>query len=130
DFAVQVGPVEASELVARPLWKVRAGLFATPRFARSALGRRTVVTRADLERGPCVSGRSSDTWVFVDADGNPALVRPAVRFAVSDPRAIVEAARQGLGFVLAPVDAVAAAPAGLIPLKTDFGEPRALDLFV
>jgi LysR family transcriptional regulator AphB len=130
DFAVQVGPVEATEFVARPLWKVRAGLFATPKFARSVLGRRTVVTRADLERGPCVAARSSETWVFADTAGSPVLVRPGIRFAVSDPRATVEVARQGVGFVLAPVDAVAAAPAGLLAMKTDFGEPRALDLFV
>src|SRR5450755_1012253 len=60
----------------------------------------------------------------------PPCSRQASRFTVNDPRATVEVARRGLGFVLAPVDAVAQAPAGLVALKTDFGERQALELYV
>jgi LysR family transcriptional regulator, transcriptional activator AphB len=130
DFAVRVGPVTDADFVARRLWQAEAGLFATPEFARSVLGRRARVTRADLERGPCVMTRATEHWRFRDPRGRPVVVKPNARFAVNDPRATVEVARQGLGFVLAPVDAVTQAPAGLVALKTDFGEPQAHELYV
>ncbi len=130
DFAVCVGPVTDADFVARCLWQAEAGLFATPEFARSVLDRRARVTRADLERGPCVMTRPTEHWRFRDARGHLVVVKPNARFAVNDPRATVEVARRGLGFVLAPIDAVAQAPAGLVALKADFGEPQAHELYL
>jgi DNA-binding transcriptional LysR family regulator len=129
DLGVRVGPVGGADLVARRLWKGHFGLFATREFLRRAVGKRGVVTREVIEAGPCVVMRSSLVWRFRDAQDRLVEVTPRACFAVNDPRAAVEVARQGVGLVLAPLDAAAVAPE-LVGVAADLGAPEPLDLFL
>ena len=130
DFAVRVGEGLSPDLVGRRLWQAPFGLFATPEVVRSALRGHPVVTREGLERGPCVVLRATAVWRFRDAKGALVEVSPRARFAVNDPRAAWEAASQGLGIVLAPLDMPADPLRALVPLKADFGEPEPVDLYI
>lgn len=116
DFGIRVGPNVDADFVARKLWTGRFGLFATEGVLYDALGARRGrggksarrdVDRATLERGPCVVLRAAAAWRFRDRAGNLVEVKPRERFIVNDPRAAVQAARAGVGFVLAPLDAAA-----------------------
>jgi LysR family transcriptional regulator AphB len=130
DFGVRVGPLHNRDFVTRRLWSGSFGLFASRAFIQSALRGRTAITRAALEKQPCIALRPAPVWRFSDAKGQATALTPHVRFAVNDPRAMIEVARQGLGIVLAPTEAVAASPAGLVRLRADFGEPEPLDLYL
>jgi LysR family transcriptional regulator, transcriptional activator AphB len=128
DFGVRVGPVADASFVARPLWRGRFALYATRALVRATRGR-GALTQAELEAAPCVVMRSSPTWRFRAAGGRPVAVTPRARFTISDPRAAVEIARQGLGFALLPRDA-AAGVAELEPVACALGEPEPVELFV
>jgi len=129
DFGVRVGPDASPDFVARRLWQGNFGLFAARGFVKRALGGEPRVDRAALERGPCVVLRTASTWRF-RAPGGPAFdVTPSARFAVNDPRAAVDVARQGVGIVLAPLDAAEEHGRELVRLRADFGEPEPADLF-
>jgi len=128
DFAIRTGPAVAADFVTRKLWRGYFGLFATPEFAAQALGTQTGVKREMLEKEPCIVLRRTAEWAFVSARGRRVALKPRLRFAVNDPRGAVEVARKGLGFVLAPLDAVA--DTGLVRLKTELGEPEPVDLYL
>jgi DNA-binding transcriptional LysR family regulator len=130
DFGIRVGPHVDADFVARHLWQGRFGLFATHDFIKKALGAKSCVSRAALERAPCVVLRTAVVWRFDDPNGGTVEIAPRARFAVNDPRAAVDVARRGLGIVLAPLEAVPSEARELVRLETDFGEPRPVDLFV
>jgi DNA-binding transcriptional LysR family regulator len=127
--APRIDASSRADFIARRLWRGQLGLFASREFAKHVLGARKTVSREVLEREPSVVLRATATWRFRDASGAVVEVAPHVRFAVNDPRAAVEVARQGLGFVLAPLDAVADR-SGLVPVSTDVGAPEPLDLYL
>lgn len=129
DFGVRVGGESSPDFVARLLWRGRLGLYAARSFVAEAPGGARV-DRAAIERGPCVALRAGVPWRFVDPAGGVLEVRPNVRVAVNDPRAVVEVARQGLGIALVPRDAVPDDDPVLVPLEPSFGEPAGVDLFV
>ena len=130
DFAVRPGSNLDPDFVARPLWQGLFGLYASRDFVKSTLRGRRLVSLETLEREPCVVLRSSSVWRFRAPTGPALAVAPHARFAVNDPRAAVEVARQGLGMVLAPVEAVSSDPRGLVALRADFGEPEPVDLYL
>ena len=69
-------------------------------------------------------------WRFRTGAGAALEISPSTIFSVNDPRGAIDVARQGLGLVLAPVDAVADDRRPLVQLKPDFGEPEPIDLHV
>ena len=97
---------------------------ATPR-ARYDLGPLRA-TREVLDRTPAVVLRRTASWRFVDRRGDVVEVCPSVRFAVNDPRAAVDAAREALGLVIAPVEAAE----GLVRIHPPFGEPAPVVLYL
>ncbi|MCE9578847.1 MAG: LysR family transcriptional regulator [Deltaproteobacteria bacterium] len=129
DFAVRVGNGLSPDLIARRLWQGQLGLFAARELVRRELRGRRVVSREQLERAPCVVMRATSVWRFDGPDGKTIEIAPQPRFAVNDPRAIIEVASRGLGIAMTPVDAAAHART-LVPLRADFGEPQPIDLFV
>lgn len=120
DFGIRVGGKVDADFIARPLWRGRFGLFATRRFVDQHLGKR--ITRDVLGKAPAVVLRQPITWRFAGGE-----VTPNARFVVNDPRAAIDVARRGVGLVLAPTDADVT---GLVPVMTELGEPRAVELFV
>ena len=130
DFAVRVGEGLNADVIARRLWRGQLGLFASREFVRRELRGRRTVTREQLERTPCVVMRASSVWRFDGPDGRTIEVSPLPRFAVNDPRAVVEVASRGLGIALTPVDAAAPHARTLVPLQVEFGEPQPIDLFI
>ena len=130
DFGVRVGPHVHPDFVARRLWQGQFGLFAAQAFVKSALAGKPDVTRETLERQPCVALRTSVVWRFRNPTGGLLELLPSVRFTVNDPRATADVARQGVGIALLPLDAVAQNSEGLVRLRTDFGEPEPVDLYV
>jgi DNA-binding transcriptional LysR family regulator len=130
DFGVRVGPAVDADFVARRLSTGTFSIFATRELLRSTFGRkRPLATRETFERGPCVVMRTSAVWRFRDAAGRRVEVKPRARFAINDPRAAVEVASRGVGFVLAPREAAAAAPS-LVPVACDLGEPEPIELYI
>jgi LysR family transcriptional regulator, transcriptional activator AphB len=123
DLAIRVGPLADSDLVARHLWDGHFGLFAERAFLVKALRGRKSASRELLERSPAVVTRLSTGWRFRDDEGAITEVSPRTKFAVNDPRAAVEVARRGLGFVLAPLDAVPPRDRQLAVVRCDLGEP-------
>jgi DNA-binding transcriptional LysR family regulator len=131
DFGIRVGPYLNPEFVARKLWEGQFGLFASKRFTKRALRGERRVDRAALERQPCIVLRSSTKWRFRASDGGEAIeVSPNARFVLNDPRGAVDVARRGVGIVLAPKDAVDANDPEVVELRTDFGEPEPMALYV
>jgi DNA-binding transcriptional LysR family regulator len=131
DFAVRVGAHADPDFIARRIWQGTFGIFAARDFVESALGGRARIGREALERVPCVAMRTQAIWRFVRPGGQSVEIAPRVRFAVNDPRAAVEAARQGIGLVLAPRDGMAGrGDPPLVRVRTDFGEPEPIDLYV
>ena len=121
DLGIRVGPVTDADFVARRLWESELGLFASRAFLRTV---RRPFTRELLATTPAVVLRRAASWRFVDVRGAIVEVRPNVRFAVNDPRAAVDVARQGLGLVVAPVEAAE----GLVRVRSSLGEPAPLVL--
>jgi DNA-binding transcriptional LysR family regulator len=130
DFGIRVGPDVDADFVARHLWQGQFGLFAARDFVKRRLHGKQRMTREILQREPCVVLRPSAVWRFRDPDGRITEMSPRSCFAVNDPRGAVEAARRGLGIVLAPLDAVPLDARELVRLEADFGEPQPLDLYV
>jgi DNA-binding transcriptional LysR family regulator len=128
DFAIRTSSTAHLGYVAQRLWQGQFGLFAAPDFVTRSLAGNTVVTRTVLETTSCVVLRASARWRFVAPNAQELEIAPRTRFAVNDPRAAVQAARTGLGIVLAPLDAVTSE--GLVALTTDFGKPVPVTLFV
>lgn len=54
---------------------------------------------------------------------------PRTRFTVNDPRAAVDVARHGIGFVLAPLDAVPARDRDLVTVTSDVGHPEPAQIY-
>ena len=106
------------------------GLFAARSFVERTWGGSAVVSRSAVESAPCIVLRANAKWRFIDAQGHEIELKPRARFAVNDPRAAVELTRRGLGVYLAPLDAVADGAPDLMRLRTPFGEPAPLDLFI
>ncbi len=130
DFGVRVGPYVDPDFVARRLWQGQFGLFAAQAFVKSALGGKAQIDRETLQCQPCVALRPSVVWRFLGPAGEQIEIAPPVRFTVNDPRGTADVARQGLGIALLPLDAVAQNAQGLVRLRTDFGEPQPIDLYV
>ncbi|MBL8607610.1 MAG: LysR family transcriptional regulator [Myxococcales bacterium] len=124
DLGVRVGPLADADFVSRRLWTGRFGVFCARRGGGE---RKRRVTRADLEGGPCVVMRTSSRWRFRDARGLVADVVPGAAFVVNDPRAAMEAAAAGAGWVLAPLDA-ARARGDLAEARCELGRPEPIDL--
>lgn len=128
DLAFRVGPIADADVVARRLWAIPYALGASPALVARALGGRRRVDAATLARAPAVVTRPGAPWRFRAADGAVRTLRPEERFAVSDPRVAVEAARAGLGVVRAPAELIARAR-GLVTVECALGEPEGRELF-
>ena len=128
DLAVRAGPLASAELVSRKLWDGAFGLFATRELVAQALSGRARASRKTLETVPAVLTRRSARWRFRSEDGHVEEVAPRARFTVNQPRAAVEVARRGVGFVLAPLEAVTDAPE-LVQVRTSLGEPEPLPIY-
>jgi DNA-binding transcriptional LysR family regulator len=130
DFGVRVGSHTSPDFVARRLWQGQYGLFAAQSFVNGALSGKQQISRETLEREPCVALRRSACWRFRGLSGDLLEVSPHVAFTVNDPRGTAEVARQGVGIALLPLDSVANDSHGLVRLRTDFGEPEPVELYV
>lgn len=130
DFGIRVGPYADADFVVRHLLAGRSGLFASRGFVERELAGSRRVTRAALDRVPCVVLRTPIVWRFVDEAGKTTELAPRARFVVNDPRSAVDVARQGVGLTLAPLDAVPSRDGDLVQLTTDLGEPVPIDLFL
>lgn len=128
DFGIRVGPHVDADFTARRWLQGQSALFASRDFVHRELRDRRTLTRAVLERAPCIVLRTPITWRFVDPAGAGAELVPTPRFVINDPRSAVDAARHGLGIVLAPLAAVPAR--ALVKLSTELGEPRPTDLYI
>jgi LysR family transcriptional regulator, transcriptional activator AphB len=117
-----------TELVSRRLWEGAFGLFATRELAKQALGGRSRASKEVLERVPAVLTRRAATWQFRSKDGRVTEVTPRGRFTVNHPRAAIEVARRGVGFVLAPLEAATDAPE-LVRVRTSLGEPEPAQIY-
>jgi LysR family transcriptional regulator AphB len=123
DLAIRVGPIADSELVSRRLWESASGLFATRELIERELGKSRRASRPALSRVPAVTTRRNGKWRFEHHDGQIEEIVPSARFTVNDPRAAIEVARHGAGFVVAPLDAAAQAPE-LVRVETTLGDPE------
>ncbi len=129
DLALRVGPLDDVELVGRRVWESSFGLFAARSLLDGALRGRRTMSREVLESLPAVVTRPSARWRFRRRDGLVTEVVPGARFAVNDPRAAVDVARQGVGVVLAPREAVPAKDPDLVAVSTELGEPEPAQIF-
>jgi LysR family transcriptional regulator AphB len=130
DFGIRIGSHANPDFVGKRLWQGAYGLFAAPSFVKKALSGKQQIGRAILEREPCVASRRSACWRFRSPSGDLLEVFPQVAFTVNDPRGAAEVARQGVGIALLPLDTVGDAAQGLVRLRTDFGDPEPVDLYV
>jgi len=130
DFGVRAFSYASPDFVTRRLWQGRYGLFAAQSFVNRSLSGKQSITRQTLEREPCVALRRAAQWRFRGLSDELLEISPHVVFTVNDPRGIAEVARLGLGIALLPVDAEADDLPGLVRLRTDFGEPEPIELYV
>lgn len=130
DFGIRVGAGVVGEFIARKLWQGQLCLCASRGFVHEHLDGRQRISRQTIDSAPCVVLRTPAVWRFRDAKQQLIEVQPRTRFAVNDPRAMLTAAKSGLGMTLVPADAFAADRRGLVELEPDFGKPEPSDLFV
>jgi LysR family transcriptional regulator, transcriptional activator AphB len=127
DLAFRAGPLKTEDFIARRLWAVPFGLFASKAFVAKSLGGRQRLSEDELRRVPAITTRA--TWRFRRADGQLHEVKPSARFSVNDPRASIDIARAGLGVICVPLEAMPVGEAELVALKADVGEPESRDLY-
>jgi len=131
DFGIRLGPYLHPDFVARKLWESQFGLFASKEFISRKLRGKRRIGRETLERESCIVLRTPITWRFRAANGSDVIeVSPNARFVLNDPRGAADVARSGVGIVFLPIDAVDAADEKLVQIRTDFGEPEPMGLFV
>lgn len=127
DLAFRAGPLKTDDFIARRLWELPFGLFASKAFVAKSLGGRRRLSEDELRRVPAITTRA--TWRFRRADGQVHEVKPSARFSVNDPRASIDIARAGLGVICVPLEAMPAGEAELVALRADVGEPESRDLY-
>jgi DNA-binding transcriptional LysR family regulator len=123
DLALRVGPLADGDHMAQRLWEAPFGLYASPDLLARTRRDRQPLTRAALERAPAVVTRRTGTWRFRLPNGTTTEVTPNPRFSVNDPRAALEVARHGIGFVVAPADAIPPHDRTLLSVPTTLGSP-------
>ncbi len=94
DFAIRVGALADSSLIARKLTSFRYGLYVSPAYmAREGI----VATPEQLQKHNCLTGASTK-WVFSQRDKIVEFV-PQGTWHSKSGQALIAAAREGLGVV-------------------------------
>jgi DNA-binding transcriptional LysR family regulator len=105
DAAIGGGFPMASGVIARELGPVHIVAVASPAYMQ---GRRLPRTPADLAEFECIMRRSTPTgrvrpWTLGSRRAEEQTVHCQPRIILSDPEAVAQAARQGLGVALLPM---------------------------
>lgn len=94
DFAIRVGKLASTSLIARKLTSFRFALYASPKF----LERVNALTHpAQLENLNCLSGATS-RWIFANSK-QQIEIKPRGNWHSKSGQVLVEAAKSGLGVV-------------------------------
>jgi len=94
DFAIRVGKLEDSSLIARKLTAIRYGLYASPAY----LERAGLLTAPDqLQEHNCLTG-ATQRWDFSGAE-RTVEIKPTGSWHSSSGQALIAAAKEGLGIV-------------------------------
>jgi len=102
DFAIRLGPLGDSSLIARDLGALRYALCASPRYLRRCA---PIGHPRDLERHPGIDffgGAEGHIWTFL-RDHETVKVEVKPRLDVNDPMVRRDAAVAGLGIALLPM---------------------------
>lgn len=92
DFAIRVGTLADSSLIARKLTSFRYGLYASPAYVE----RRGVVTHPEqLQQHNCLTGATA-RWKFTQR-GNSIEIKPEGSWHSKSGQALIAAAKEGLG---------------------------------
>lgn len=109
DVAVRAGPPRDSSLIARKLYQIRVGVFASPAYL-AAHG--TPETPQDLTAHHCIldtNMRDPTRWHFLDSEGQDYTVQVSGRIRYSNAEACFRAVEAGLGIAFVPSFAVTCA---------------------
>lgn len=117
DFAIRLGKLEDSSLIARKLTALRYGLYASPIY----LERFGIVTAPEqLSQHNCLTG-ATERWEFC-CDEQRVAIKPRGSWHSRSGQALIAAAKQGLGVVRAAsfYAEQALATGALVELLTDW----------
>lgn len=107
DVSVRAGPLDDSTLRSRKLAETVSLLVASPGFLAES-GAPEDLEALTQWSALCDTNRREPLWTF-PGEHAPIRIRPRSRLAINHPKAIAEAAMQGLGIALLPHFAVAEA---------------------
>lgn len=132
DLALRVGDLADSSLISKRLATVRRPLVAAPAYL-ARYGTPRLVGDLAAHRGICYAlARHRDELQIARPNGKREYIGLNWVFRSNNGRAMVEAARQGLGLLSTPLFLSAAAiqRGELVPICLDDGEPSSLALQV
>ena len=99
DVAIRMDRIDDADLVARPIYKARSVVCASPGLARS----HPIASPRDLDPRQCLGllaeGRDTPRDWFFRRDGDEILVHPQGPLNFSSSDALIAAALQGAGFI-------------------------------
>lgn len=126
DFAVRIGTLEDSSLIARRIATTRLVLCAAPAYLARA-GRPTAL--ADLSRHVCLAypyRSGQDAWILLDGAGRHHQVPVSNQLWCNNGDALLNVACSGGGIVLQPnfIAHEALAAGELVPLLDDYSGPE------
>lgn len=103
DFAFRLGPLLDSQLIAKPLFSIQFGFFASQEFL-SKQGRVSNVEQLlTLPAIACTKQSTVLPWLYKDQKSNQQhRILPSASFKVKDQAVALQAAEKGLGVVFLP----------------------------
>lgn len=128
DLAFRGGPLTAPGLISRRVLSVAYALGASREFFQRELPEARALDVRRLESLPAVLAQPKAAWTFTRPGGGKVAVRPRAAFCVNDQRVALEAARRGLGMVLAPVELLSASGLSVLDLAPEVGVPEPREL--
>lgn len=105
DFAFRLGPLPNSNLIAKELFKVSFGFFASSDFLAQHGMPRKMEALMDLPSIGCTVENQLLPWMIEKA-GQQQVILPNTCFRVKDQNIALKAAIQGLGVVFLPISLV------------------------
>lgn len=117
DFAFRMGPLDSSNLIAKPLFKLVFGYFASRTLIDEYGNPSNIEKLLALPSIGCTTDKELLPWIFKSGKGMQSCV-PNAAFKVKDQAIALNAVEQGLGVGFLPISLVEESPNSkkLIPL--------------
>ena len=102
DFAFRSGPLPSSNLIAKELFKIGFGFFASPDFLKQHKTPKNIEELIQLPAIGCTAEQVQLPWIYQEK-GEQKFIIPNTRFRVKDQSIALKAAQEGLGVVFLPI---------------------------